>query len=136
LYPGSIKDNITLGFSSAEYSAIKDYRAIMELVGWVPERLEDSIGELAEDELELKRLSIARALWRGPSGLVVSDLDKSVDGQRRTSLIKLVNRLSDMPISMVFITTEQAINVGAWSQVLEISSIVEAMMATDQEGLK
>jgi ABC-type bacteriocin/lantibiotic exporter with double-glycine peptidase domain len=136
LYPGLIRDNITLGFPCAEWAIIKDLNELASLVGWAPERLARDVQELDEDELDLRRLSILRTLWRGASGFVLSDLDLQADSERRADLRDLIRNLGVIETSIVFITTEQPFGDIDWSHVAEISSLVDAMMAADQESFK
>lgn len=136
LYPGTIKDNISLGFPGSERFPIKVWNELATLVGWSPERLARDVQELAEDELELKHLSILRALWRGASGLLLSDLKKQVDEVKRSDWIHLIQKLSALQISIIFVTSEQPRTDVAWSQITDVSALVEAMMAADQDWSK
>lgn len=136
LYSGTVRDNVTLGFLSRHMDPKNNCNEIAEFVGWPSEYMSKNVEELAEDELDLKRLSIARAMWRGASGILVSDLDYQGDESKRSALMCLIRKISNRHTPIIFVTTEEACGDVTWSQVYDISSLVDRMISADEQWLR
>ena len=135
LYPGSIKENITLGYPSGQDSPFKEINELVSLVGWHPERLANDIQELAEDELEVQRLSIMRALWRGGAGILIGD-DETTSNDENSNLYRLITKIGAKAMTVIVVTTDARKYSNICTQNIEIAPVIEEMMIAEQKWMQ
>lgn len=136
LYPGTIKENITLGFPSGQDTPFNELNELVTLVGWRVDQLANDAQEVAEDNMEMKRLSIARALWRGGAGILINDIEKTSDKNIADEIERMITKISNKGMTVIVLTTDMAKYKTTCNQSIEITSMVEALMAAERRWLQ
>ena len=136
LYPTSIKENITLGYPSGRKSPFKEINELVSMVGWRPERLANDIQELAGNELEMQRLSMMRALWRGGTGILFGDDETARNSEKINELRQLITKISTRGITVIVLTTGAKEYNNICTQSIEVAPIIEAMMIAEQKWMQ
>lgn len=112
LRSGTLMENITFGCDNIDPAALHQAISIAELEDWIdrlPQGLQTEVGQqgMSVSGGERQRISIARALLRQPSLLIMDEATSALDtGTEMRLLTNLINRLPHT--TLIFITHRMA----------------------------
>lgn len=135
LYPGTVSENITLGIPAGQDSVVNNLNELATIAGWRPEQLANDVQELANKDLELRILSIMRALWSGGDGIIVSNFDHPLSHPDNEIFFTLLEKIKSMGIPIIFLTSQNKIKEAEWGEMMDITSMVEAMIDAGKKGM-
>lgn len=133
LFQASVLDNISC-FSGDKNANDKVFEVtkligIHQFISELPQAYNTIIGEegfvLSGGQIQL--VALARALFHQPQLLLLDEADSSLDADSQQKLIKVIKKLKNTGVSIVFVThRKQLLSVCDWVMVMDKGNIIDA----------